>query len=622
MIVYSENKRNFQRDVVNGNIKDKILTAYKGTAGGSVSKSEQRSWQNSLMYMNNVMASDGIPAEAGVAIEYKIPRTNKRIDFLISGKNEGKQKVAIIIELKQWETADRTEMDGIVTTYINGGIHEKEHPSYQAWTYAALLEDFSEAVEKENIGLWPCAFLHNLMPKNAYGVMDRHYSPYLEKAPIFLGTDTEKLQAFISRHVKYGDGGQALYEIDNGKIRPSKNLADYLSSMLKGNEEFLMIDEQKLVYETALRLSKEANVVNRQVLIVEGGPGTGKSVVAMNLLTTFTSQGKVAQYVTKNSAPRIVYESMLTGSQTASRIRNLFKGSGAYTTAEKDSIDVLLVDEAHRLNEKSGLYGNLGENQIKELMSAAPCTVFFIDENQRVTLKDIGEKDEIRKWAKEMGASVAELELPSQFRCNGSDGYLSWLDNTLGIRETANESLQGTNYDFRVFDSASELRDEILSKNLVNNKARLVAGYCWNWVSKRNPSLDDITLPDGFSAKWNLAQDGSLWILKPESVQEVGCIHTCQGLEVDYIGVILGADLIVRNGHVVTQAEERARTDQSLRGYKTLSKSEPVEAKFLADMIIKNTYRTLMTRGSRGCYIYSVDEETNQYFKKLVNPRR
>ncbi len=266
------------------------------------------------------------------------------------------------------------------------------------------------------------------------------------------------------------------------------------------------------------------------------------------------------------------------------------------------------------------MYQNLGENQIKEIINAAKHSVFFIDEDQRVTWKDIGETQEIIKWAKQAGANVQQLELASQFRCNGSQGYLAWVDNSLDIKSTVNKTLKGTDYDFRVFDSPNELRDYIFKMNRTNNKARIVAGYCWDWVSTKEPDKNDIVFEEhNFSMKWNLKTDGSLWIMKPETVNEIGCIHTCQGLEVDYIGVIIGPDLLVRNGCVITDASKRSKNDSSVRGFKKLLKNDPDKALARADIIIKNTYRTLMTRGQKGCYVYSTDPETNAYFAEMIN---
>ena len=296
----------------------------------------------------------------------------------------------------------------------------------------------------------------------------------------------------------------------------------------------------------------------------------------------------------------------------------MFTGSGNFFEAETNKFDFLIVDEAHRLNEKSGLYGNLGVNQVMELINATGCAIFFIDEDQRVTLSDIGSKQAIRSFARTKGATVEEYELASQFRCSGSNGYLAWLDNTLDIRTTANESLDTSKYDFRVFDTPTALHSAIEAKNS-QNKARVVAGYCWPWRSKKSPSAFDIVIGEHYERKWNLDTDGSLWIVAPDSIEQVGCIHTCQGLEVDYIGVIIGPDLIVRDGRIVTTPEERDRHDKSIRGYKTRLKTEGMYVRAEVDLIIKNTYRTLMTRGMKGCYVFCTDEETREYFRQLID---
>lgn len=617
MLVYTATKTEFLDDVRADIVDEKILSSFQRHLGHSTNKNEIAAWRNSMLYMSQVLADAEIPGNSGVAIEYTLPQTTKRIDFILTGKGQNKQSTAIIIELKQWESVKATSMDGVVKTFVGGAEREVSHPSYQAWTYAALLEDFNETVQQENIGLRPCAYLHNCVSDDT--INDPFYESHTRKAPAFLRKDAQKLADFIKHYVKYGDSCEVMYRIDRGRIRPSKNLADKLASLLKGNQEFLMIDDQKVVYETALSLAKKSTVKDKHVLIVEGGPGTGKSVVAVNLLVALTNEQMLTQYVTKNAAPRAVYASLLTGSFKKSHIDNLFKGSGVYTDMDANVFDALVVDEAHRLNEKSGMFQNLGENQIKEIINAAKFSVFFIDEDQRVTFKDIGETGTIKDWATRLGATVHQLELQSQFRCNGSDGYLAWLDNTLEIRETANESLNGINYDFRVFDSPNELRDAIVRRNRINNKARLVAGYCWDWVSKSDSTRKDITIEEyDFAMKWNLASDGNLWMLKPDSVNEVGCIHTCQGLETDYIGVIIGPDFIIRNGVAVTDAAMRAKTDASIKGYKSLLKTNPSSAKQKADAIIKNTYRTLMTRGMRGCYVFCTDKETNAWFKQAI----
>ena len=613
MIVYEATKKQFLHVHDNDDIEDVILAHYTARTGKRVGRSEMASWRGSLGYMAKVLRDEKLPDDAGLAIELHLPQSSKRIDFTLTGHGEAGEKNAVLIELKQWSTSKLSDKDAIVVTALGKGLNETVHPSYQAWSYASLLEGFNEAVYDRSIALHPCAYLHNYVRD---GVIDApHYQPYIDKAPLFLkGKDElEQLRAFIRQYIQFGDNKAVLYELVNGRIRPSKALADSLSGLLKGKPEFVLIDDQKEVYEAALTAAKSSSAERPRVLIIEGGPGTGKTVLALNLLVKLTELGLLGKYVSKNAAPRRVYETKLVGTITRSKFSHMFTGSGSFIETEPNLFDILIVDEAHRLNEKSGLYGNLGENQIKELIDASKCTVFFIDEDQRVTLSDIGSKQAIREFAEAKGAVVEEYNLASQFRCSGSDGYLAWLDNVLGIRPTANDLLDRSDYEFKVFDTPQALHEAIEARNSLN-KARVVAGYCWPWLSKKDPMADDIVIGD-YRRQWNLSQDGSLWIIADKSIDQVGCIHTCQGLEVDYIGVIIGPDFIVRDGQVITSPDQRDKHDKSIRGYKKLSKADPELAKRETDLIIKNTYRTLMTRGMKGCYVYCTDQETAEYFR-------
>jgi DUF2075 family protein/DNA replication protein DnaC len=617
MIVYKKSKGEFLTDIEDLIIEDIVRENVLTKLHKKVGDSEYRSWQNSLQYMGNILRSEAIPADAGIAIEYNIPRTGNRIDFIVSGQDDAGTEHAVLIELKQWDNIQMTTKDAMVRTRFAHGPSDELHPSYQAWSYSALLYGFNETVYTENIQLKPCAYLHNC--KDTAVITNAFYSEYIAKAPVFCKDDKIQLREFIASFIKHGDKKDLILRIENGRIRPSRALADNINSMLKGNAEFVMIDAQKIVQEEALAIATSTGTAQKNVLIVHGGPGTGKSVVAINLLAKVTKKGLFASYVTRNSAPRVVYESMLTGSMKRSAISNFFKGSGAFTDTKANAYDMLIVDEAHRLNEKSGMFKNMGENQIKEIINSSRCSVFFLDEDQKVTLHDIGSDEEIRKWATFYNAKITTMELTSQFRCGGSDGYMAWLDNSLQIRETANVVLEPGEYDFRIFDDPNELRDMIYEKNKERNKARLLAGICWKWISKKDPSIMDITIPDhDFAMRWNLGTDGMLWITNPASVSEVGCIHTSQGLEVDYVGVIIGPDFVIRNGEAVTDAFKRASDDTATYGKKDRMKNQPVETKAQLDQIIKNTYRTLMSRGMKGCYIYCTDQETAAYFKTLV----
>lgn len=624
MLVYEGVKSEFINDVNLNLIVNKIYEKYKKYFGRT-SDSQLNSWKNSMQYMRGVLDDNEIPDNAGVAIEFNIPTTSKRIDFILSGRDRNKKDSVIIIELKQWEKCEAVEgKDGIVSTFTGHAVREVTHPSYQAMSYANLIKDFNETVQLEDIGLYPCAFLHNYELSEYDPICSIQYQEYIKEAPMFGANDFMQLRSFIKKYIFEGDDRETLYKIENGKIRPSKRLQDSLNKMLQGNKEFNMIDEQKVIYEDAIRMAIDTLSANeKNVLVVQGGPGTGKSVLAINLLVELTNRNMTCFYVTKNAAPRAVFRDKLKGTFKMSYINNLFQGSGQFTEAESNEVDCLIVDEAHRLNAKSGMFQNLGENQIKEVINASNFSIFFIDEDQKITLKDIGSVDEIKKYAKELNAGIKIVELESQFRCNGSDGYLAWLDNILDIRKTANFDGMDFDYDFRVVDNPNELRQLIEEKNKINNKSRLVAGYCWNWISsgKNDSNVHDIVIPEyNFEMSWNLG-NSQTWAIDPMSINEVGCIHTCQGLEFDYVGVIIGDDIRYENGKIITDYTKRAKTDQSLKGINKIAKEQGQGvANEIADKIIKNTYRTLMTRGMKGCYVFCMDKNLQLYLQnKLSN---
>lgn len=621
MLVYKSNLSGFLRDIDSNQIDNIIKDTYLARVGSRVSPSEIRSWKNSLEAMSRIVGMRGtkIPETTGVAIEYHIPATSKRVDFLLSGFDQKKKPIVSIIELKQWETASKTDLDGLVETYIGGAIRKTSHPSYQVWTYATLLSNFNEYVYENNIKLNPCSYLHNYF-KNTEDINDIRYKTYIDQAPIFLEKDAPLFRNFLESLFYEGDECETINKIEASQIRPSKQLANSIVSMLEGNSEFVMIDEQKIVFEEAMNFVRNHLGNKRKVFIVEGGPGTGKSVVAINLLAKLTGEERNVRYVSKNSAPREVYSSKLRGKgKTGSAVKFMFTGSGSFIDSKPKEYDALIVDEAHRLNLMSGLYRNLGENQIKEIIHSAQTSIFFLDEDQRVTLYDCGSKEEIESCAKQLNADVYYGKLESQFRCSGSNGYLAWLDEVLEIRPTANKDLSDISYDFRVYDDPNDLYQILGEKNKEKNSARLVAGYCWDWISKKDQKAMDIQIPEyQFNKQWNLAADGSLWIIQPESFEQVGCIHTCQGLELDYIGVIIGKDLVFRNGKIQSDFNERSRMDQSIKGSKKMMLENPNEGKVILDRIIKNTYRTLMTRGMKGCYVYCVDRHLASYLKSRI----
>lgn len=616
MLAYLATKQKFLSDAPT--IDDIVAAEVKKNLGISVGPSETASWRNSLgNAMFHVMADTEIPDDASVAVEYRLNGRKFRIDFLIAGRDGSGRESMVIIELKQWEDVAFSGLAGHVNTFLGGSQRDVIHPSYQAWSYAFHLTNYNEYVYSNQIDVTACSYLHNC--KNKSVVTDSRFEEHISRAPVFAKGDIKAVQSLIKSRISDGGDKEMLKRVDASPIRPSKQLADAVGSMLDGIEEFVLLDDQKTVLEQIVATATKAQVEEKQVIIIKGGPGTGKSVISINVLSRLSGLRMNARYITPNQAPRTVFEKKLKSVLSNGEIHDLFSGSGSYVGVGNDSYDALIVDEAHRLKLRTQ-YAKGGVNQIKEIIDAARTSVFFIDEAQKVTWKDIGEISSIERFAAEAGAQVQHLELTSQFRCSGSDDYMVWLDDALGIKSDKESYFSTSRFDFRIVDSPLELKELIEERNKENNKSRMVAGYCWDWVSKKKSSSEiDIKFPEfGFQAKWNLDTPNDAWIIRVDSVEEVGCIHTCQGLELDYVGVIVGPDLVFDSGELITIPAARAKTDKSLNGYKKEMKENPVLASEKADEIIRNTYRTLMTRGMNGCYVYFTDLTTAEYFKQLL----
>ena len=543
MIVYNENKGQFVQDVRTNVIATKILDRIREKGLNAGQDREFASWQNSMQFMRNIVDDADIEDDVQIAIEYNIPQTSKRVDFIIVGANaEGKDNI-IVVELKQWTKAEVVDddMHFCVRTYVAQDNRIVCHPSYQAYSYSRFMVNYSQDIQDRGIHIVPCAYLHNYLPAYKQALSDEIYKEWYTSAPFFIMDEVQKFSDFVKKFVtRKASNGDLLYLIDHGRIKPTKSLQDALATMVTGNPVFDLLDEQAVCFDMCVRTMLQClKDQKKRTIIIQGGPGTGKSVLAVNLLMHFITCACNAAYVTKNSAPRQAFLSILTGNNAMKQadIKQLFRSPFGMSQVPSNSYDCLIVDEAHRLVKK--MYGDWeGENQIKECINASLLTIFMLDEDQAVTTKDIGNVGEISKWCKQLGSSIImreETKLVSQFRCNGSDAYIQFLDRLLQrTEETVDVQLSELNYDFQIFDDPCKMRDALRQKNAINNKARMVAGYCYDWNVKHGRGDTDIELPGGFMAKWNLEND-SIWAINPNSFEEVGCIHTAQGLEFDYV---------------------------------------------------------------------------------------
>ena len=620
MIVYSANKGLFVQDVRTNVIATKILNLIRERGLNAGQDREFAAWHNSMKFMRDIVDDPGIDDDVQIAIEYNIPQTSKRVDFIIVGADEKGKDNIVIVELKQWTRAEVVDddMHFCVRTYVANDNRIVCHPSYQAYSYSRFMGNYSQVIHNKDIHLVPCAYLHNYLPAYKQALSAGIYKEWVTSAPFFIMDEVQQFIDFVKKFVtRKSSNGDLLYLIDNGRIKPTKSLQDALATMVRGTPVFDLLDEQAVCFDMCVRTMLQClKDRKKRTILIQGGPGTGKSVLAVNLLMHFITCACNAAYVTKNSAPRQAFLSILSGNKAESiaDISQLFRSPFGLSRVPSNAYDCLIVDEAHRLVKK--MYGDWnGENQVKECIDASLFTIFMLDEDQAVTTKDIGSVEEISRWCGELGSTIImreETKLVSQFRCNGSDAYIQFIDSLLQRgKESIDVPLTELNYDFRIFDDATDMREALRDKN-TDNKARMVAGYCYDWNVKNRRGNIDINLPGGFQAKWNLEND-KIWAINPKSFEEVGCIHTAQGLEFDYVGVLIGKDLTYDN------ATGRVRTDKTAISKDDKSSGIRGASDDVARRLILNTYKTLLTRGQKGCFVYCEDEALREYFKKTVN---
>jgi DUF2075 family protein len=626
MVIYQENVGTFIRHCVTNQIATILKDKVKTLGLGAGSPSEFNSWAHSLPVVAGLLDKAQVDPQIDVALEYKLDVSKGRIDFLIYGQDEKSQDNVVVVELKQWSQVKKSNLQNEVLTDVAlGNVTDTLHPSYKANSYASTLREFNVFVYQNHIPLESCSFCHN-MPTDAYSwlMKDDQLFPFVDFSPAFLKGDEEKLMEFIRKYVRKPHK-QLLYEIDASEIRPSKEFSDMLYGALKGNPFFTYDEEQALSVSCILKEVREAAKTHqRKTIIIKGGPGTGKSVVAINALGNLIhpNDGQAhlnACYCTGNYTPREAFSEILVdGDYKKSSIRELFKTTSAFTKSSECDFDCILVDEAHRAFKwKFGCGVKRDIDMIDKLFYASRVNVFFIDEDQTITTRDYLTADLIRSYAKRYGSQVIEgddLTLKSEFRCLGGERYIAFINDILGY---THESVhyQKSKYDFQLFDSALKLQKAVYEKNREYGNTRIVAGYTHEWISKKDPEgIDpndyDIVLDDGaFKMRWNKLQTKS-YINDETQYDRVGCVHTVQGIDLNYCGVIIGKDLLYRDGHLVFNQAANARSDHD-SGIRNADPS-------LAERLIRNSYKVLLTRGIKGTYLYCEDKALSEAIKAKI----
>lgn len=622
MRLYQGTTAQFIEETRNNKIADVLEHSYEEYYGYKTSPGEYMSWTNSLQFVKNLIESSKLINNM-IILEYELPYNTGRIDCILFGTGKNRDKNIVVVELKQWSKVEDCEIDGNIITFIGGAKRMEPHPSIQVGGYHNYLLDFVQVFEdNKDIVLSSCVYCHNYSKNDNAILLADKFKNVTNKYPVFTKEDFQNLSEYLRDRLSDDNAIQIFNDFIHSNIKPTKKLIEYTKNMIQNQKVFNLLDDQIAANNTIIdRAKKCTRLKNKSVIIVKGGPGTGKSVIALNALAELLYKGQKVFHATGSKAFTTTLRKIV-----GTRAGRLFQYFNAFGKFKDNEIDVLIADEAHRIRKNSNNRFTRKENrsetpQIDELIKAAKVSVFFLDENQIVRPNEVGSSEVIKDAAKKFNAEIFEFELKTQFRCSGSDGYLLWVDNTLNIRETENPILtKNEKMMFKICNSPEELRDEIIKRNKEHqNSARIVAGFCWPWSypDKDGNLKEDIVIGD-FKATWEAKEDAvklvknipraSLWAYDPNGVSQVGSIYTIQGFETDYVGIIWGEDLTYNFnkkdwvGHPEKSADNMVKKDkENFTKY------------------VKNTYRTLLTRGMKGVYVYFMDKDTENYFRSRID---
>lgn len=629
-LIYQSDSESFLKNIRENKLTNIMTDAFKASFVREVHPSEENSWRYSLPKIKDLIEIVNLK-NIHIALEYEIPYNQNRIDCLLFGKDESNTDNIVLFELKQWTSVKPLEDEGnFVETFTGGGTRIVPHPAQQTKGYDEYLKSFIGEFDKEEpLILFSCSYCHNYKKIDGEGLFAPVYEQIIKDYPVYTDEDTIFLANKIKSLLSKGDGFEVFNRFMQSEIIPSKKLLENVSKIISNKVVFSLLNEQ-LVAKNLIwsKIKQTQKNDSKAVVIVHGGPGTGKSVIALNLLAE-AAKKKIKVFYACKSKPFVSGISNLVGHDAEKLISNLNRFIPS--KVKENEGDLVLIDEAHRIGKTSNNQFTKAADrtdmpQIDQIIRFAKTSVFFIDDLQNIRSLEIGSAELIRETAKKFGCSIDEVTLETQFRCMGSNNYLNWLESTLGYENQELLLTETDKYDFKVFDDPQSLYSALLKKEAEGvqkypgkgNFSRIVAGFCWPWSQKldSNGELvkdvvignfampwethDKVTPPKGY-VKWYE------WAYKPEGIKQVGCIYTAQGFEFDYIGVIIGNDLKYNPETDRLEGNVSATADPMLR-----------RSQGDFDKYVKNIYRVLMSRGMKGCYIYCTDPGTQEYFKKRL----
>jgi len=598
-----------------------MMATMLATTGRRPSEGERRAWTASIPVLANDLVDAGL-SKIEILLEYQLPLTSKRADAVLAGVHPRTGKPSfVVVELKQWSSAECFEGDPKLVRIAAYGDHPALHPLEQVSGYRDYMLDFLPALESEGESVHGVAYLHNATKFAVDGLYELDQSEHLR---MFTGDRKNEFHEYL-RSVLDPDipGTAAADHLMGSAVAPSRQLLAVAADEVQRREQFVLLAEQKLAYELVLHsVEKARRGDHKSVVVVSGGPGSGKSVIALSLMGELARQGRTVLHATGS---RSFTQTLRTvAGRGAPRVKALFKYFNSFMEAEPNSIDVLILDEAHRIRETSvnrytKAHLRSGRPQIDELISTARVPVFLLDQNQVVRPGELGSIDEITSWATSKGLEVQLIQLDDQFRCGGSQSFIYWVERLLGLELGGPIGWEAEErFVLEAIDSPRSMEALLATKRDAGYGARMTAGYCWPWSDTRSDGslIDDVVIGD-WSRPWNLKGDRSsggapasaLWATDPAGFGQVGCVYTAQGFEYDWNGVIFGPDLVWRTDRWVSVRS--ASKDPDFRSLKAVSDEE-------FDQLIRNVYKVLLTRGMQGTFIHSVDAETQEFLRSLV----
>jgi DUF2075 family protein/DNA replication protein DnaC len=393
-------------------------------------------------------------------------------------------------------------------------------------------------------------------------------------------------------------------------------------------------------HESVLQILKILSAENNKTIFVEGGAGTGKTILAVYLMKLLSTDIQafhidesdvlyaeeivhVLEYRKKVTKPKMALVVPMTSlRKTLKKVFSNVKGLSASmvigpseVAAAKEPYDILVVDESHRLRQRKNITNfasfdqanaRLGldkytGNELDWIIKQSKVQILFYDEGQSIKPSDIGnEVFRTKKWNAKL------LQLQSQMRVKGGMDYISFIDNLLHARTSGLGPFESDTYELKLFDSLADLYEALREKEEAHGLCRLLSGYSWEWKSQK-ADVPDIEI-DGLALKWNSTNED--WINSPNSFHEVGCIHTTQGYDLNYTGIIFGTE--------ITYNEETSQLEVLPAQYKDKKGKQGIQDISDLRTYILNIYKTMMLRGIKGTYVYVCDEKLRRYFREYI----